>query len=230
MTGLTISALTVQYGKAFAVRSVDLIVPDGGIVGIAGRNGAGKSSTLRAISALVPHGGMVTLDGRALARNPSVVARSGVSHVPEGRGLIGVMTVLDNLRLACAGVRKPETAIDELLDEEPAFDALRPLFQRKAGYLSGGEQQLLAVARGLVASPRFLLIDELSLGLSPVALGLVLKAVLKACQEKKIGLLLVDQNVHLLKRVCDSVYLMNEGTLKDAAALSDRDIDRVYLT
>jgi branched-chain amino acid transport system ATP-binding protein len=226
---LVLDKITVAYRGAPAVRDATLTVPRGGIVGLAGRNGAGKTSTLRAVSSLVPHGGQASLDGSALPRSPEQVTRIGISHVPEGRGLVGGMTTLENLRLACAALRRPYSAIDELLDSGTNFAALRPLLGRKAGFLSGGEQQLLAVARGLVCQPRFLLVDELSLGLSPKARAQVMDAVTSAARRHAIGVLLVDQNLRALLQSCDRVFLMREGRTEDASAMPEENLDTVYL-
>jgi branched-chain amino acid transport system ATP-binding protein len=227
--GLVVEGLSVRYGSALAVRGVSFTVPYRSIVGMAGRNGAGKTSTLRAISALVRREGSVLLDGQPLPRKPNRVAGMGVTHVPEGRQLFPGMSVLDNLRFACAAIGRDDELIERLLDANAAFAPLKPLFKRKAGYLSGGEQQLLAVARGLVVRPKVLLIDEASLGLSPKALERVIDAVRLARDEQGIGVLLVDQNVRELGKICDTVCVMREGKVSTYSSLDERQLYELYM-
>jgi branched-chain amino acid transport system ATP-binding protein len=210
---------------------VDIRVDPGVVVGLVGRNGAGKTTMLRAISGLVPRTAQdLSFDGVPLPARPDRVARRGVIHVPEGRGVLGGLSVEENLEFGAAAVGRPLGASDRerVLDW---FPPLRPLMPRRAGLLSGGEQQMLAIARGLTARPRLLMVDEMSLGLSPRAVRDVLGAVLSACREQGIALLMVDQNLRSLAVHCDRLYVLAGGTTtcyEDAVGRSDEFWRSVY--
>jgi ABC-type branched-subunit amino acid transport system ATPase component len=161
---LSIEGLTAGYDRAAVIRDLDLTVGEGEVVALLGANGAGKTTTLRAISGLVrPMSGRISFGGQDLARvSPTRRARMGIVHVPEGRGIFYGLTVAEHFRLGYRGARPDEAAAYEY------FPKLTELRARRVGLLSGGEQQMLAVARGLARHPRLLLLDELSLGLAPV--------------------------------------------------------------
>lgn len=208
---LSVSSLKVDFALAHVLRDVELQVPRGSVVGLAGRNGAGKTTTLRAISGLVEKvSGSVLFCGRPLPTQPHAVARAGVLHVPEGRGLLRSLTVRENLRLAQVAVSRhsSSSALGQQLD---SFPSLEPLLDQAAGLLSGGQQQLVAIARGLIPKPTVLMIDELSLGLSPRAVRDVLDGLLAAARNQDVSLLIVDQNVHSLIDVCDRLYFLKDG-------------------
>jgi len=231
MTGLRVEGLSVAYGSAVVLTGVDLQVGPGEVIGLVGRNGAGKTTTLRAISGMISRRAAgLSFDGAPLPARPDRVARLGVVHVPEGRMVLRGLTVEENLAFGAAAVgRRFGDA-----DREQAlawFPALRPLVMRRAGLLSGGEQQMLAIARGLMARPRLLMVDEMSLGLSPRAVRDVLGAVLWACRERGVALLMVDQNLRLLSAHCDRLYVLAGGTTtcyRDAAGRSDEFWRSVY--
>lgn len=231
MTGLEVSGLRVAYGSAVVLTGVDLQVGPGEVVGLVGRNGAGKTTTLRAISGMIPRSAAaLSFDGASLSAQPYQVARTGVIHVPEGRGVLRGLSVEENLMFGAAAVGKPFAAADR---ERVLgwFPLLQPLAARKAGLLSGGEQQMLAIARGLMARPRLLMVDEMSLGLSPRAVREVLGAVLSACREQGISLLMVDQNLRSLAAHCDRLYVLAAGATTgydDAAGRSDAFWQSVY--
>jgi branched-chain amino acid transport system ATP-binding protein len=218
---LSVQGLQVRFGQVRVLEDVTLTVAPGQVVGLVGPNGAGKTTTLRAISGIAArNAGTVRLGSRELPQRPDGVALAGVAHVPEGRRLISSLSVERNLRLAAVAVGQKFGS--EQIDYVAAiFPVLRNLLKKDAGLLSGGEQQMVAVARGLVAQPRVLMVDELSLGLSPKIVDDLLRALDKIARERNIGLLLVDQNVRALAEMCDSIYVLNHGR----SVLSDKNDD-----
>ncbi|MEU6320721.1 ATP-binding cassette domain-containing protein [Streptomyces sp. NPDC047009] len=209
--GLVVANLSAGYGLARVLDDVSLSVRRGELVGLAGRNGVGKTTLLRALSGLGERGdAVVTLDGKPLPRRPEAVARAGLIHVPEGRGVIPSLTVLENLRVGALAVGRRLTQ-DRLAHTVECFPALGRLLQRQAGLLSGGEQQMLAIARGLAADPSVLMIDELSLGLSPKATGEALEVVSAITDGDGPGVLVVDQSIKTLASVCDRLYVLKDG-------------------
>ena len=218
---LEIRGLEVSYGPVQAVRGIDLAVGDGEVVAMIGPNGAGKTSTLRAISGMVPHGGTVTFDG-ADCRGQTIegLARMGLIHVPEGRHVFPSLTVHENLQVGttAAGGRSTMFSLDDVYD---IFEPLRPLRGRDGWALSGGEQQMVAIGRALVAQPRLLLLDEPSLGLSPKYVQAVYGALGRL--RERIPMLLVEQNtVVALRHSSRAAVLVGgrivlEGTADDLA-------------
>jgi branched-chain amino acid transport system ATP-binding protein len=207
---LEISGLQAGYGATRVLHGVDLTVPGGQMVGLVGPNGGGKTTALRAISGVIERrAGSVTLDGVRLPANPSTVAARGLAHVPEGRGLFARMTVEQNLKIGAVAVGQPWG--DEQRERiHDVFPALKRLMPRTAGLLSGGEQQMVSIARGLAARPRYLMIDELSLGLAP-RIVLELMNALGDVARSGVGLLVVDQNVRALARICTTMYYLRDG-------------------
>ena len=209
---LKVEALRIRYGEVEAVRRVDLAVGSGEIIALVGANGAGKSSTLSAIAGLVrPAAGTVTFDGSDITGLAAeVIARRGVSLVPEGRRIFASLTVADNLRL---GGAVPLTAAEargraeEMLD---LFPLQRRYHRNKGGNLSGGEQQMLAIARALMAKPRLLLLDEPSLGLAPQMIDTVFDLIADL-RRNGLTILLVEQNVALALEIADSATVLANG-------------------
>jgi branched-chain amino acid transport system ATP-binding protein len=210
---LEVRGLHVFYGHVHAVRGVSLTVRRGQIAALIGPNGAGKSSTLNAIAGLLrPAAGEVLLDGQPLARLPAHrVARSGAVLVPEGRGILQRMTVEENLKVAAEmhPGRDLRERIDGQLRRFPSLERRRDL---PAGQLSGGEQQMLAIARALLQRPRLLLLDEPSMGLSPVLVRQVFD-ILAGIQREGIALLLVEQNARAALALSEHAYVLERGQI-----------------
>ncbi|GAA1996295.1 ABC transporter ATP-binding protein [Microbacterium ulmi] len=212
MTLLELVDVTAAYGPVQVLVGVSLAVPEGGAVGILGANGAGKTTTLRAISGTVRVGGRIVFDGRDIrGRRPEQVAALGIAHVPEGRGTLTRLTVRENLRVG-AYLRKDAKAvaadIDYCLD---LFPNLRERIGSAASALSGGEQQMLAVSRALMARPRLLILDEPSLGLAPSTARSVYDAIARLRAESGISMLVVEQNANLAFRIVDSAVVLETG-------------------
>jgi branched-chain amino acid transport system ATP-binding protein len=214
MTALTVEHLDVRYGGVHAVRGLSLTVSPGEIVGLVGPNGAGKSSTLHAIVGLAPATGSAKLGDRELiGRRPEDVARSGVALVPEGRRIFAELSVEENLRLGFAG-RRARGRTRELLDSvAELFPIVRQFGSRQAGALSGGQQQQLAIARGLVSEPDVLLLDEPSLGLAPSVVDVVFGA-LQAIKERGLAVLLVEQRAQRTVAAADRTHVLSNGELR----------------
>ncbi|MGI8914641.1 MAG: ABC transporter ATP-binding protein [Chloroflexota bacterium] len=226
--------LTVAYGQVRAVRGVSLQVPRGAIVALLGANGAGKSSTLASISGLVrPQGGEVLLDGFPITRaSTHVIVRRGVVHVPEGRAILASMTVEENLRLG-AYWRAGDPAIGADLDDMyRRFSILGERRLADAGTLSGGEQQMLALARGLMARPRLLLLDEPSLGLAPLLVRQVFELIAEL-RRSGLSILLVEQNARQALAIAQHAYVMERGRVvlagAAAALMADPRLQAAYL-
>jgi branched-chain amino acid transport system ATP-binding protein len=213
---LIVSDLDLSYGRVRALRGVSLTVPDAGSVAILGANGAGKSSLLRAISGLVkPARGTIMWDGQDIAgRSAHRIVRAGLAHVPEGRAMIARLSVHENLLMGAYIAPRGEVAgrVEEMID---LFPSLRRRLKVAAGRLSGGEQQMLAIARGLMSRPRLIAIDEPSMGLAPAVADSVLEG-LRRVHERGTAVLLVEQNAALALRLADHLVLLSHGEVANS--------------
>ena len=212
---LTVEKLQVRHGAVTAVRDLSLSVDRGEIVGLIGPNGAGKSSTLHAIMGDVrPASGDVRVDGRSVVgRRPEDVARSGVALVPEGRRIFGELSVEENLRLGLAGRRGRDGTAEDFERVYELFPVVADSRKRKAGTLSGGQQQQLAIARALVAAPAVLLLDEPSLGLAPRVVDLVFE-VLSSIRDRGLAVLLVEQRAQRTVALADRSHVVSNGEVR----------------
>ena len=222
MSLLEIERLDVRYGGVRALHGISLHVDAGEIVTLLGANGAGKTTTLRAISALVrPHSGDVRFDGASIVRlPPHDVALLGIGHVPEGRRVFGRMTVRENLELGAYAVASRPVFAERLDEALTIFPRLRERIGQPAGTLSGGEQQMLAIARALMSAPRLLLLDEPSLGLSPILVQTIF-GVLRTIHARGATILLVEQNARQALRVATRGYVLENGAIAREAPAAD---------
>lgn len=223
-----LSSVTAGYGSTIVLRDVSLVVPPSSVVALLGPNGAGKTTLLRVASGLLePAEGHVLIDGEPTGRAvPHRLAAHGVCHVPEGRGVFPSLSVRDNLTLFSQ--RSGAAAIERAVD---AFPRLGERLDQVAGTLSGGEQQMLALARAYVQRPRFVLLDEVSMGLAPVVID-ELYAFLGRLAAEGVALLLVEQYAERALALADYVYVLSRGQIEFAgepAELADEDLRRYYL-
>jgi branched-chain amino acid transport system ATP-binding protein len=219
---LAVEGLEVRYGAVPAVRGIDFNVGKGEIVGLIGPNGAGKSTTLLALMGAVrPAAGDVRLEGRSIVRRrPEDIVRSGLALVPEGRQIFADLTVEENLRLGLVGRREANGVAEDLAAVEELFPVVRDARQRQAGMLSGGQQQQLAIARGLLAKPIVLLLDEPSLGLAPAVVDTVWEA-LAEIRRRGLTILLVEQRAQITVGLADRTHVMSSGELRATLTPSD---------
>ncbi|ACO46431.1 ABC transporter ATP-binding protein [Deinococcus deserti] len=232
---LVIENLAAGYGKVQVLWDVSVRVGPGEFVAMIGANGAGKTSTLRAVSGVLrPSGGRIGLGGQDITRaTPSQIVGMGLAHVPEGRELFALMTVRENLELGAAMRPEARTAQAETLERVyTLFPRLRERAGQLAGTLSGGEQQMVAVGRALMAKPSVLVVDEPSLGLSPLMTQTVFGA-LKAVNAEGVSVLLVEQNVGLSLKLASRAYVLENGQVVNqgtsAALLADPSVREAYL-
>jgi branched-chain amino acid transport system ATP-binding protein len=226
---LQLEDVHARYGEIRALHGVSLSVDEGQIVSVLGPNGAGKTTTLRAISGTVRTSGELLFDGKRIGRAPEATARLGIAHVPEGRGTFTELTVWENLRLG-AYTAKRAPNFDRVLSYFPWLAERR---NQAAGTLSGGEQQMLALARALMSEPRLLLLDEPSLGLAPKVVREIFGIVQKLNDDDGLTVLVVEQNANIALDHADRAYVLEAGrvalTGTGAELREDESVRRSYL-
>jgi branched-chain amino acid transport system ATP-binding protein len=216
--------VTAGYGTTTVLRDVSLVVPAGSVVALLGSNGAGKTTLLRAASGLIPARGRITLDGKDLSgHSPHDFARAGICHVPEGRGIFRSLTVRDNILLQ-AGSGSVADAIDRAVS---VFPILGQRLGQIAGTLSGGQQQMLALARAYVTQPKVVLLDEVSMGLAPVVVDEIFDFLGRLAAEGT-SLLIVEQYVTRALKLSDYVFLLNRGQVGFAGEPGELDVDELF--
>lgn len=229
---LKVSGLCVNYGHIEALKDVNVEVRKGEICSIIGANGAGKSTFLKAVSALVkPLKGTIEFEGEELPKKPYKVVKKGVIHVPEGRRTFSGLTIEDNL-LVGAYLSDKSKIREDLERQYDLFPILRERRNQFAGTLSGGEQQMLAVCRGLMSHPKILLLDEPSMGLAPIIVSQIYE-IIQRIRESGITILLVEQNAKKALSICDYAYVLENGRIKLEGSgndlLNSDDVRKAYL-
>jgi len=229
---LKIEGLRAGYGEMVVLTGLSLELEQRQIVAVLGRNGIGKTTLMKTLAGLIrPRDGMITLDGQDITRDPaSSRARMGMGYVPQGRQIFAKLTVRENLQVGIRANRIPLSAIDETLED---FPALVPTLDSLGGNLSGGQQQLLTLARALVLRPRLLLLDEPSEGIQPSLLDEIQQILLTAKRRRGLSVLLVEQNLDFAEALSDRVYVMDVGCISRevdrAKLLSDSTLEREFL-
>ena len=231
MAILEVRNLAVSYGYIKALHGIDLNIEEGKITALLGSNGAGKSTTINAISGIVKYSGTITLNGEKLPTASNKVVHKGIIQVPEGRRIFAGLTVEENLRLGA--FRLKGKALQEDIEKQyELFPRLKERRDQDAGTLSGGEQQMLAISRGLMAKPKVLMLDEPSLGLAPVVVNDVFK-IIGEIRDMGTTVLLVEQNANKSLAICDYAYVLENGKIfkegNSAELLSDSTITSAYL-
>jgi branched-chain amino acid transport system ATP-binding protein len=217
MTVPILELLNVEsnYGPVQALRGVSLAVPEGQIVAVLGANGAGKTTTLKTISGIIePRKGQVKFRGQDIqGQSPDKIVRAGIVHVPEGREVFPLLNVEDNLRMGAYTRRDPDGIAQDFEAVFGYFPILRERSKQEAGQLSGGQQQMLAIARALLARPAVILMDEPSLGLSPKLTKDIFDIVLRINRERGVTILLVEQNAHMALKIADYGFVLETGRI-----------------
>jgi branched-chain amino acid transport system ATP-binding protein len=231
---LEVKGLQAFYGQTQSLYDVGFEIETGGITTLLGANGAGKTTTLRAICNMVRREGLVRFDGRDIKGMPTEeVVRLRIAHVPEGRGTFTTLTVDENLRIA-AYTRKDRQAVKNELDRVFGyFPRLKERVQQQAGTLSGGEQQMLAIARALMLGPRLMLLDEPSFGLAPLIVVEIFRILRRINEEEKVSILLVEQNAALALDLADHAYVLETGKVvmsgPSSVVKNDENVRKSYL-
>ena len=233
-TVLEVKNVETYYGAVMAIRGVSLKVMEGQIATILGANGAGKTTLLKTISGVMdPEKGKILLNGEEIqGMEPDRIVRRGVAHVPEGREVFPFLTIEENLRMG-AFTRSDSGVGDDLEMVYSYFPILKERYRQQAGYLSGGQQQMLAIGRGLMARPRILLLDEPSLGLSPLLVQEIFSIIRKLNQEQGVTMMLVEQNAQVALKTAHYGYVLEIGRIvmngEASALMASEDIQEFYL-
>jgi len=231
-TLLKLNEVEAHYGPVQALRDVSLTVSEGEVVAVLGANGAGKTTTLRAISGTVTRSGGIELDGKEIRGGPEAAAKAGIAHVPEGRGTFVELTVTENLRLG-AYTRRDRNVKKDIERMSEYFPWMVERGGQRAGTLSGGEQQMLALARALMSRPRLLLLDEPSLGLAPMIVREFFRIVRELNEKEGLTVLVVEQDARIALRSSSRAYVLEVGrvalTGTSAQLQGDESVRRSYL-
>ena len=230
---LELDAVEARYGPVQALHGVSLTVAEGEVVAVLGANGAGKTTTLRAISGTVSRSGAIDLGGKALKGGPEAAARAGIAHVPEGRGTFVELSVNENLRLGAYTRRDRRTTREDISRVAQYFPWMEDRGGQRAGTLSGGEQQMLALGRALMSRPRLLLLDEPSLGLAPMVVREFFRIVRELNEKEGLTVLVVEQDAHIALSSSSRAYVLEVGRVALAGASDalrdDESVRRSYL-
>ena len=231
-TLLELDRVAAHYGPVQALRDVSLTVREGEVVAVLGANGAGKTTTLRAISGTVSRSGAIDLDGKALKGGPEAAAKAGIAHVPEGRGTFVDLTVTENLKLG-AYVRRDRDLKADIQRVSEYFPWMAERGNQRAGTLSGGEQQMLALGRALMSRPRLLLLDEPSLGLAPMVVREFFRVVRELNEREGLTVLVVEQDARIALAASHRAYVLEVGRVALTGTSSelrdDESVRRSYL-
>jgi branched-chain amino acid transport system ATP-binding protein len=231
-TLLELDSVAAKYGPVQALSDVSLVVREGEVIAVLGANGAGKTTTLRAISGTVSRSGTIELDGKPLKGGPEAIAKAGVAHVPEGRGTFVDLSVNENLRLG-AYTRRDRSVKADVKRIAGYFPWMAERGSQRAGTLSGGEQQMLALGRALMSRPRLLLLDEPSLGLAPMVVREFFRIVRQLNEEEGLTVLVVEQDARIALRASQRAYVLEVGRVALTGTSSelegDESIRRSYL-
>jgi len=231
MALLEIRNLSVSYGYIEALHNVDMDIEGGKITAIIGSNGAGKTTTINAISGMIKTSGTISFEGEVLPASSNKIVRKGIVQVPEGRKIFAGLTVEENLKLG-AYSRSDKDVMADINKQYELFPRLGERRYQDAGTLSGGEQQMLAICRGLMAKPKILMLDEPSLGLAPIVVAEVFK-IIEEIKKTGTTILLVEQNANKSLSICDYAYVLENGKVvkqgTGKALLEDSEISSAYL-
>jgi len=232
-TLLELDAVAARYGPVQALYDVSLVVREGEVVAVLGANGAGKTTTLRAISGTVSRSGVIELEGKRLKGGPEAAARTGIAHVPEGRGTFVDLTVTENLRLGAYSRRRDRSVKADVKRIGEYFPWMVERGGQRAGTLSGGEQQMLALGRALMGRPRLLLLDEPSLGLAPLVVREFFRIVRELNEQEGLTVLVVEQDARIALNASSRAYVLEVGrvalTGTSPELRGDESIRRSYL-
>jgi branched-chain amino acid transport system ATP-binding protein len=229
---LELHDVEARYGPVQALRGVSLEVPEGSVVAVLGANGAGKTTTLRSVSGTVKCSGEILFAGKPLRGGPEAVAKAGIAHVPEGRGTFTELSVVENLRLG-AYTRRDRSIKADIERMARYFPWIRDRGEQRGGTLSGGEQQMLAVARALMGRPRLLMLDEPSLGLAPLIVREIFRIVRELNEEEGLTVLVVEQDARIALDSAATAYVLEVGKVAVSGASAelrdDEAVRRSYL-